>query len=111
MNVDSSSNLYRQLLPCAVDQIAETEPDATWATISTSPTKIDAGYQNITYLQFANAINGLAWWLEEELGRGDTSEPLAFFGTSGSDVRYAILLIAAVKAQYYVSPKSPNVPA
>ena len=104
INVASSSDAYRQLLPTAVDQIAETEPEAVWASVSISPTGVDAGYQNITYQQFANAINGVAWWLEEQLGRGNTTEPLAFFGTDGTDVRYPILLIAAIKARYYVSP-------
>lgn len=91
-------------MPALVDQIAETEPEATWAVISISPIGIEAGYQNITYQQFANAINSVAWWLEAELGRGDMTEPLAYFGTGGSDVGYIILLIAAVKTGYYVSP-------
>lgn len=96
--------MYRKLIPTVVDQIAETEPEAVWATVSVSPFGIDAGFQTITYQQFANAINGIAWWLEEELGRGDTTEPLVYFGTGGSDIRYPILLIAAVKAGYFVSP-------
>lgn len=96
--------MYRQLLPTVVDQIAETEPEASWAAVSISPIGTEAGYQNITYQQFANAINSVAWWLEEELGRGDMTEPLAYFGTGGSDVGYIILLIAAVKTGYYVCP-------
>lgn len=92
-------------MPTVVDQIAEAEPEATWAAVSLSPIGIEAGYQNITYQQFANAINSVAWWLEEELGRGDMTEPLAYFGTGGSDVGYIILLIAAVKTGYYVSPE------
>lgn len=102
-NVNSSSTFYSQLIPTVIDQIAETEPGATFAAVSISPTGIDAGYQNITYQQLANAINGVAWWLEAELGRGDMTEPLAYFGTGGSDVGYAIVLIAAVKAGFYVS--------
>lgn len=96
--------MCRELIPTVVDQIAETEPEAAWATVTVSPFGIDAGFQNITYQQFANAINGVAWWLEEELGRGDTTEPLVYFGTGGSDIGYPILLIAAVKAGYYVGP-------
>lgn len=104
INVDGPSDVYRQLIPTVIDQIAKTEPEATWAAVSVSPTGIDAGYQNVTYKQFATAINGVAWWLKEELGHGDTTEPLVYFGTGGSDIRYAILLIAAVKAGYYVNP-------
>lgn len=104
INFDSPPVTYRQLIPTVVDQIAETEPETAWAAVSVSPTGNDAGYQNITYRQFANAINSIAWWLEEELGRGDMTEPFVYFGTGGSDVRYVMLLIAAVKAGYYVSP-------
>lgn len=106
IKVDSSSDGYSQLIPTLIDQIAENEPEATWAAVSVSPTETNAGYQNITYQQLANAINSAAWWLEEQLGRGDMTEPLVYFGTGGSDIGYAILLIAAVKAGYYVSPDS-----
>ncbi|MCJ1463036.1 hypothetical protein MMC07_001640 [Pseudocyphellaria aurata] len=100
--------MYRQLIPTVVDQIAETEPETTWAVVSVLPTGNDAGYQNITYRQFANAINSIAWWLEGELGRGDMTEPFVYFGTGGSDVRYVMLLIAAVKAGYYTLLNSPR---
>lgn len=104
INVNGSSDMYSQSMPTVVDQIAETEPEAVWAAVSVSPTGIDAGYTNITYQQFANAINSVARWLEEELGRGDSTELVVYLGVGGSDVRYVILLIAAVKAGYYVSP-------
>lgn len=96
--------MYKQLLPTVIDQNAEAEPEAVWTAVSISPTGIAEGYQNITNQQFATAVNSVAWWLEEELGQGDMTEPLVYFGTGGSDIRYAILLIAAVKTEYYVSP-------
>lgn len=100
--VDASSDMSRRLMPMVVDQIAETEPDTVWAAVPIS-TKTSPRYLDISYRQFANAINGIAWWLEKELGRGDTTEPLAYFGSGSSDIGYIILLVGAVKAGYFVS--------
>ena len=87
-----------ELLPIEIDQIAKTEPRATFLSVPS-----DDGYKAITFRQYANAIDGTAYWLEKHLGKGDKSRSLAWFGAGGSDVRYAILLLAAVKAGYYVS--------
>lgn len=91
------SQNHSGLLPNEIDRIAETEPQATFLSVP-----IDKGYRAITFRQYANAINGTAYWLEKHLGKGDQSQSLAWFGAGGSDIRYAILLVAAVKAGYYV---------
>jgi len=49
----------------------------------------------------ANAIDGLAWWIKEQLGESRTFETLVYFGTW--DPRYILLLLAAVKAGYKVN--------
>lgn len=90
-------------MPIVIDEIAETEPNATWVAVPSSSTKTGAGYISINYRQYANAINGIAWWLEKELGRSDTTKPIAYFGTGSSDIGYPILLVGAAKAGYYVS--------
>ncbi len=88
----------RRLVTSVIDQIAGEEPEAAWVVALAS----DASH-NISYRQLANAINGVSWWLEREIGRGNGATSLAFFGTGGGDVRYPILLLGAVKAGYYVS--------
>lgn len=88
----------RRLITSVIDQIAEEEPKATWIVAPTND-----GYCNLSYRQFATAINGVSWWLERQIGRGDGSTSLVFFGTGGGDIRYPILLLGAVKAGYYVS--------
>lgn len=98
LSINGDAGLSRRLITAVVDQSAEEEPEATWIV---APGK--NGYQHITYRQFANAINSTAWWLEQQLGKGDTTEPLAFFGTGGGDICYPIVLMGAVKAGYYVS--------
>ncbi|TVY14249.1 Non-canonical non-ribosomal peptide synthetase FUB8 [Lachnellula arida] len=87
------------LLLHVIDRLARERPDAhygEWVTESSVVT--------ITYAQLANIINGLAWWLIEQLnGPGDYSHPevLAYIGAN--DVRYSALVLAAAKTGY-VSP-------
>lgn len=88
----------RRLITSVIDQIAEEEPEPAWIVAPASDVS-----HNLNYRQFANAINGVSWWLEREIGRGNGFTSLVFFGTGGGDVRYPILLLGAVKAGYYVS--------
>lgn len=91
-------DISRQLMPVLIDQIAKDEPEASFLSLSN-----ENGYTTITFAQYANAINGVAWWLEHTIGKGHLGEALAYFGSGGGDLYYAILLIAAHKAGYYVS--------
>ena len=90
------------LLPTTVDRIAEVEPQAMWIAMPLAPVDGKYKYRTINYQQFANAINSAAWWLDKEMGKSRNIRPLAYFGTGGGDVGYPILLIAAVKAGFYV---------
>lgn len=86
-------------LPHVVDRLAHERPNAKfgeWVTGSSATV--------ITYAQLANVINGLSWWLVEQLGPGRyDSEPdvLAYVGPN--DVRYGALVLAAIKTGYVVS--------
>ena len=97
-------DISRQLMPVVIDQIAKEEPETSFISLSN-----ETGYTTITFSQYANAINGVAWWLEHNIGKGDLGEALAYLGTGGGDIYYAILLIAAHKAGYYVSSISLSV--
>ena len=96
----------RRLIPVVIDQIAKSEPDATFVESPVSSTTYEAGYRPITFRQFANAINGAAWWLEKELGKGQKHETLAYIGPN--DLRYIILVVAAVKTGYKVWRDKPS---
>ncbi|KAI0469376.1 putative NRPS-like enzyme [Xylaria cf. heliscus] len=97
------------LLPHVVDRLAHERPDAQygeWVTAS--------GVVKINYAQLANIINGLAWWLVEQLGGpgdyGSHPEVLAYIGPN--DVRYSALVLATLKAGYVLFVTSPrNSPA
>lgn len=94
---DSVSDVSRDLIPVVIDRLAEEDPMAVFVTLAS-----ETGLKAITFKQYANAINKVAFWLEHEMGTKPQNGGLAYFGTGGGDIGYAILLIAAVKAGYHV---------
>ncbi|TVY94015.1 Non-canonical non-ribosomal peptide synthetase [Lachnellula willkommii] len=88
----------KQLFNHLVDGLAQTRPEAAWAKIPKNELSYDGGYRKVSYKMMANAINGLAWWIKDEIGESKDFETLAYFGTW--DPRYILLLLAAVKAGY-----------
>jgi acyl-CoA synthetase (AMP-forming)/AMP-acid ligase II len=94
-------NGRKKLLNHIVDDIARAHPNAPYAEIPVSSTSFDQGFRKVSYRAFANAINGMAWWLEKTLGKGQSFETLAYIGPN--DLRHVILLLAAVKAGFKVS--------
>ncbi|KAI2996525.1 hypothetical protein CBS147346_9312 [Aspergillus niger] len=94
-----------QLLPHIVDHYAKVKPEAIYAEYPVSLMSYDDGYRPITFKAFANAINGIAWWLTEKLGPGD-GETLAYVGPN--DLRYPALVLGAVKAGYRMFLTSPR---
>ncbi|ROW18114.1 hypothetical protein VPNG_00182 [Cytospora leucostoma] len=97
-----------ELLPNVVDRLARERPDAEYAEWVTATSVV-----RITYRQLANIINGLSWWLVEQLGpgpHGPNRDVLAYVGPN--DVRYGALVLAAIKAGYVLFVTSPrNSPA
>ena len=104
MPASDKVDISRQSMPVVIDQIAKEEPETPFISLSN-----EIGYTTITFRQYANAINGVAWWLEHNIGKSDLGEALAYLGTGGGDIYYAILLIAAHKAGYYVNSISLSV--
>lgn len=96
----SGFNCRSQLLPHIVDHYATVKPEAIYAEYPVSLMGYEDGYQPITFKAFANAINGIAWWLVNKLGPGN-GEILAYVGPN--DLRYPALVLGAVKAGYRVS--------
>lgn len=98
-----TSGWRNELIPNIVDRVASIRPDAPYALYPKSPLTYDEGYRTISYKDFANAINGIAWWLHNTLGPGKDSEieVLAYVGPN--DLRYPALVLGAVKAGYVVN--------
>ncbi|KAL9094874.1 MAG: hypothetical protein Q9165_002823 [Trypethelium subeluteriae] len=94
------------LLPNHVDRLARETPQALYAEYPVSPLNYDEGYRQITYRDYANAINGAAWWLSDVLGQSKEHEVLAYIGPN--DIRYTVLALAALKAGYVLFLTSPR---
>ena len=105
MPASDGADVSRQLMPVLIDQAAKEEPETSFISLAN-----EIGCTAINYGQYANAINGAAWWLEHNIGKGHLGEALAYLGSGGGDVYYAILLIAAHKAGYYVTSLSLSLP-
>jgi len=53
-----------------------------------------------TYSQMLNAVNKVAWILDQSVGKSAAFDTLAYLGPS--DLRYHIVLLAAIKTRYKV---------
>ena len=93
-------NGRKQLLNNIVDKLARDHPDTLYAEVPVSPDSFDNGFHKITYRDFSNAINGVAWWMKNTMGEGKNFETLTYLGPN--DSRHTILLLAAVKAGFKV---------
>ena len=90
----------RRLLPTLVDHLAATDPTRPFVSLPKS-NDIKEGFNDVDYATFAAAINRCAYWLDQELGRPRYEfEKVTYMGPS--DLRYAIFILAAVKAGYVV---------
>ena len=89
-----------RLLPQVLDELAETDPMRTYAIYpqSSDPSK---GFRLVKMIELATAVHKLAFWIERTIGRSTTFETIAYIGSS--DIRYTIVLVAAIKCGYKVN--------
>lgn len=100
--VDVPVDCGRRLLPVVIDQLAQDDPDRPWASFPVDDWNLSAGYEDISYRTLANAINKLAHFIMDHVGRSAPGkfETLAYLGVS--DVRYHLLQMAVVKTGHQV---------
>ncbi|TGO47244.1 hypothetical protein BCON_0287g00140 [Botryotinia convoluta] len=96
----------KTLLVHIVDHMAKTKPQALYAECPASPVTYDEGFRKVTYKDFANAINGVAWCLHDDFGVGKELETLAYIGPN--NFIYPSLIFGAAKAEYKVLLLSPR---
>ena len=89
-----------RLLPQVVDELASSDPQRIYATLPLS-SDLSKGFRDVTMRQVSQAVNRLAYWLEDTIGRSTVFETLSYMGLP--DLRYAIVFLAAVKCGYKVS--------
>lgn len=106
MSFSSSGVLLGELLPDLIDRRAQQEPHALYVEYPVSATTYTQGFSRITIADFANAINGAAWWIHRTVGPGSSQcgpakKTLAYMGPN--DVRYLALVVGAAKVGHMVS--------
>ena len=89
-----------RLLPQVVDELAHSDPQRVYATLPLS-SDLTKGFQDVTMRQVSQAVNRCAYWLENTIGRSTVFETLSYMGLT--DLRYAIVFLAAVKCGFKVS--------
>ncbi|KAL9596858.1 MAG: hypothetical protein Q9219_005528 [cf. Caloplaca sp. 3 TL-2023] len=97
----------RRLLPTLIDHTAATDPTKPFAALPIS-TDIRDGFRDVDYRCFAGAINRCCHWLEHEFGPPVHKFEKVAYITEASDIRYAIFIIAAIKAGYVALLLSPR---
>ena len=93
-------NYGHRLIPQVIDERAKVNPQGSVWSVPKSSNLAD-GFRDISYDQVARAINKVAWWIDEHIGKSTTFEKLAYIGPP--DLRYSILTVAAQKTGHTVS--------
>lgn len=104
--MDTGTVLYgRRLLPSLIDERARSNHSRPYASIPFSKNVAD-GFRDISYCEFAQAINKCALWIIDQFGRSSNADTLVYLGLS--DLRYQILAMAAVKTGHVVRTPSDS---
>ena len=90
----------RRLLPNLIDKLAHSNYSRPFVAIPESSEPED-GFIDVSFRQLATAIDRCSWWIEQRLGRSEHFDTVGYLGPG--DLRYTILMFAAVKTGYKVS--------
>ncbi|TLD09427.1 uncharacterized protein PgNI_07116 [Pyricularia grisea] len=94
-SIDMAAEMDQSLLPDRLEQLAAQEPDRIWVSYAVSQDIAKDGFRNITLAQYSRAVDRMAWHIESTIGKSSTFETFLYFGLT--DVRYAIILLSAIK--------------
>ena len=104
MTDGGKAKIGERLIGRLIDEYAANDPTRVWASIPVDDNDLSRGFQDITYKQFANAINHAAWWLKGQLvaknkdnGNGSPTETFTFAYAGPKDLRCPIIAVAALK--------------
>lgn len=88
----------RRLIASRIVELAKYKLDNIW--ISTPSSKSVNGFTDFTWVG-ANVIDCASYWIESTFGRGQGQSMIAYVGPL--DIRYLILIMAAIETGYMVS--------
>lgn len=89
-----------QAMPTALEKRALEEPNGVFTKIPRSTSSYKPGFRSVTNPEMLNAVDRLAWIFERDLGKGLNFEAIAYIGPT--DLRYWIVVLAAIKTGYKV---------
>ncbi|KAK3196259.1 putative NRPS-like protein biosynthetic cluster [Lecanicillium sp. MT-2017a] len=95
----------QRLLSHVIDERARDKHPRPFAALPRS-TNVKDGFEDISYVRFANAINRAAGWLRDTFGTPDRPETVMYMAPF--DFRYQILALAAVKSRHIMFFPSPR---
>lgn len=100
----------QRFLVSLIDQHAKLKPNDAWVSIPVDDDDLTKGYKDVTWSQFANAINHAVRWLKQNLPATIFTQPFQAFGYIGpKDLRYPVLTVAAAKLDLVIVLPSSSV--
>ncbi|KAJ5622177.1 NRPS-like enzyme [Penicillium herquei] len=88
-----SATFENRLLSQILDSQAEKSPSSLYCIHGSNDGKSD--WHHITVQEFANAVNRLAWWIDQKTNGQRKQQVLAYIGTN--DLRYGAFILACMK--------------
>lgn len=87
----------RRLLPVVIDELAQNDPSRPWASLPVDDWDLSLGFEDINYATLASAINKLAHFIVDHVGRSAPRkfETILYLGVP--DIRYHVLQMAVCK--------------
>ncbi|PLB54029.1 acetyl-CoA synthetase-like protein [Aspergillus steynii IBT 23096] len=86
-------------VPTLIDELADLHPDQPIVSIPCDNHDVSAGYRDVTYGEFARAVNCAAWWIVETLGSASSSFAALHY-VAPQDLSYMVFALAVVKTGY-----------
>jgi hypothetical protein len=78
-------------VPDYIDESAKSAPNETWAIVPRSSTSLDQGWHHFSYIDFAKAVNSLAWWIEKNIGVAQhPSQTIGYMGYADDSLEHAL---------------------
>ncbi|KAJ5734325.1 NRPS-like enzyme [Penicillium malachiteum] len=94
-----SATFENRILSQILDTQAEKSPSSLYCIHGSNDGKSD--WHHITVQEFANAVNRLAWWIDQKTNGERKQQVLAYIGTN--DLRYGAFILACMKTGHVVS--------
>lgn len=86
-----------RVLATQVDHLAAQHPELIFAEFLSPPHLPEGDVLSLTYADFKNAIDRLAWWLKDQIAQLGLAKFDTILYVGCPDLRYSLMLLAAIK--------------